>query len=94
VTQQNCCVTEWFEVQTKAGGAAWQHADHTVGDDGSSLGKAPTSITAVRYAQSDWPLVTLHQGGPASGTVSAARGEIRGAARGTAAEIRRSSRVN
>ena len=60
-----------FEMQTKAGGAAWLPARPSVQPDGSSLqfvSPSGTTITAVRYAQSDWPLVTLYtkEGQPAA----------------------------
>ena len=60
-----------FEMQTKAGGAEWLPARPSVRRDGSSLqfvGPSGTAVTAVRYAQSDWPLVTLYtkEGQPAA----------------------------
>ena len=56
-------------MRTKAGGAEWLPALPSVRRDGSSLQfVSPSGVTAVRYAQSDWPLVTLYtnEGQPAA----------------------------
>ena len=63
----NASLCAGFEVQV---GGIWSAASPTVGVDGSSLvfcGSA-SPIKGVRYAQSDWPLVTLYskQGQPAA----------------------------
>ena len=60
-----------FELQTQAGGAKWLPTHPSVGHDGSSLdfiSPDSTALTAVRYAQSDWPVVTLYskEGQPAA----------------------------
>ena len=60
-----------FELQTKAGGRKWLPTHPSVANDGSSLkfiSPDDTALTAVRYAQSDWPLVTLYtkEGQPAA----------------------------
>ena len=60
-----------FEMQTKAGGENWLPARPSVGNSSSLDFPNPSSgdvVTAVRYAQSDWPLVTLYtkEGQPAA----------------------------
>jgi hypothetical protein len=59
-----------FELQTKAGDTKWLPTQPSIGHDESSLvftSPDKTAVTAVRYAQSDWPLVTLYtkEGQPA-----------------------------
>ena len=67
----NASLCAGFEMQTKAGGAKWLPARPSVCRGGSSLeflSPNGTMITAIRYAQSDWPLVTLYtkEGQPAA----------------------------
>jgi sialate O-acetylesterase len=58
-----------FEMQTKLGGAKWLPAQPSVGSSSLEFpNPSGDMVTAVRYAQSDWPLVTLYtkEGQPAA----------------------------
>ena len=59
-----------FEMQTEAGGAKWLPVQPSVGSSSLDFPNPSSGdmVTAIRYAQSDWPLVTLYtkEGQPAA----------------------------